>query len=67
MNLRVNGEPKTFDGADLATLLEQYDMGADAAGVAVALNHVVVPRAQWPTTPIESGDTIEIIRAVQGG
>ena len=68
MDLRVNGESKTFDdSANLASLLKEMDVRHDATGVAVALNDVVIPRAEWPMTPIASGDTIEIIRAVQGG
>jgi thiamine biosynthesis protein ThiS len=33
----------------------------------VALNGAVVPRAAWKETPLHAGDTIEIVRARQGG
>ncbi|MEU2994550.1 sulfur carrier protein ThiS, partial [Streptomyces griseoincarnatus] len=27
----------------------------------------VVPRAQWPATPLSEGDRVEVLTAVQGG
>ena len=33
----------------------------------VALNGQVVPRTEWPTTRLNPGDSIEIVRARQGG
>lgn len=36
-------------------------------GVAAALNETVVPRAQWPSTPLAEGDRVEVLTAVQGG
>jgi sulfur carrier protein len=35
--------------------------------VAAALNETVVPRAQWPSTPLREGDRVEVLTAVQGG
>ena len=32
-----------------------------------ALNGAVVPRAEWPATRLKSGDSVEIVRARQGG
>ena len=36
-------------------------------GYAIALNGAVVRRDAWARTPINEGDRIEIVRAVQGG
>ena len=36
-------------------------------GYAIALNGTVVRRDAWARTPINEGDRIEIVRAVQGG
>ncbi len=36
-------------------------------GIAVALNGAVVPRAAWPQTALKPGDSVEIVRARQGG
>ena len=41
--------------------------GADARGVAVALNGTVVPRQAWGDTRLKAGDDVEIVRARQGG
>lgn len=66
MTISVNGEPRevaagtTLD-AVVATLT------AAPAGVAAALNETVVPRGQWPLTPVGEGDRVEILTAVQGG
>ncbi|MEU3727270.1 sulfur carrier protein ThiS [Streptomyces sp. NPDC031705] len=66
MTISVNGEPRevaagtTLD-AVVATLTTA------PSGVAAALNETVVPRGQWPATPVDEGDRIEILTAVQGG
>lgn len=49
----------------LAELLTRE--GIPAEGVAVAVNNRVVPRSDWPTTPVEEGMKITVIRAVCGG
>ncbi|MFB7181415.1 sulfur carrier protein ThiS [Streptomyces sp. NPDC056257] len=66
VSVSVNGEPRevaagtTLD-AVVATLT------AAPSGVAAALNETVVPRGQWPATPVGDGDRVEILTAVQGG
>ncbi|MGH9292666.1 MAG: sulfur carrier protein ThiS [Acidimicrobiales bacterium] len=37
------------------------------AGVAVAVNGEVVPRALWARTTIAAGDHVEVLTAAQGG
>lgn len=37
------------------------------AGVAVALNQVVIPRPQWARAPVASGDRIDIFSVIAGG
>lgn len=66
MTISVNGEPRevaagtTLD-AVVATLTTA------PSGVAAALNETVVPRGQWPSTPVGAGDRVEVLTAVQGG
>lgn len=68
MEITVNGETKNYnDGATVADLLAGLDIAADASGVAVAVNHAVVPRGQWESVTLNAGDNVEIIQAVQGG
>ncbi|MBY8344921.1 sulfur carrier protein ThiS [Streptomyces spinosirectus] len=66
MNITVNGEPRRFaDGTALDTVVKTLTPAP--SGVAAALNETVVPRAQWPSTPLSEGDRVEVLTAVQGG
>jgi sulfur carrier protein len=63
--VRVNGAEENLAAATIAELLSAR--GLDMRGVAVALNGQVVPRAAWPSTALQDGDTLELVRAMQGG
>lgn len=61
--IMVNGEPRPLvEPLTVADLVP-----ADARGLAVALNGVVVPRGAHATTTLADGDLVEIVTAVQGG
>jgi sulfur carrier protein len=66
-NIRVNGQDELLGVATLAALLEEKAVDTSQRGIAVALNGAIVPRAAWPQTPLRPGDSIEIVRALQGG
>jgi sulfur carrier protein len=66
MQLFVNGEAKECpEPLTLAQLIEQLGMKGDR--VAVELNRVIVPRAQWPETQLHEADRLEIVHFVGGG
>jgi sulfur carrier protein len=66
--IRVNGESEPFAAPKtLEALLEEKTVDTGQRGIAVALNGAVVPRAAWPATRLHPGDSIEIVRARQGG
>ena len=68
MELIINGEKK--DAGDIRTLEGlMTEMGYNTAskGMAIAVNDTVIPKGRWKTTTLNTGDTIEIIHAVQGG
>ncbi|MDX3093654.1 sulfur carrier protein ThiS [Streptomyces sp. ME01-24h] len=66
LSVSVNGEPrKVAEGVTLDRLVAT--LTAAPSGVAAALNETVVPRAQWPATPLRDGDRVEVLTAVQGG
>jgi sulfur carrier protein len=65
--IRVNGREEALSATTLAALLDQKAVDATQKGIAVALNGAVVPRAEWPSTPLSAGDSVEIVRARQGG
>jgi sulfur carrier protein len=66
-NIRVNGESEPFSATTLAALLADKAVDTGQRGIAVALNGSVVPRAAWPATALHPGDSVEIVRARQGG
>ena len=65
--LTVNGVAEPLAAATVAALLAGRDIAPDGRGVAVSLNGAVVRRADWATTALNPGDTVEIVRAMQGG
>jgi sulfur carrier protein len=66
MIVTVNGERRELPAeATVASLVELLD--SPARGVAVALDHEVVPRGAWPSTPLREGAHVEVLAAIQGG
>lgn len=65
--LRINGEEAEVAAATLAELLAQRGIDTKARFLAVALNGAVVRRAEWPSQALAAGDTVEIVRPLQGG
>ncbi|WP_028803218.1 sulfur carrier protein ThiS [Streptomyces sp. 142MFCol3.1] len=66
MNIFVNGVRRQIAaGTALDALVAT--LTAAPSGVAAALNETVVPRTQWPLTPLAEGDRVEVLTAVQGG
>ncbi|PPK70596.1 sulfur carrier protein ThiS [Actinokineospora auranticolor] len=66
MRIQVNGARREV--ADSATVAEVLDaLGMPAAGIAVALDGEVVPRAAHAATPVAEGAVLEVLTAVQGG
>ena len=65
--VRINGQEEPLRAATLSALLDEKAVDVAQKGIAVALNGSVVPRADWPSTKLSPGDSIEIVRARQGG
>jgi sulfur carrier protein len=65
--IRINGESEPFAATTIEALLAEKAVDTGQRGVAVALNGAVVPRAAWRDTPLKPGDSVEIVRARQGG
>ncbi|MFZ3359611.1 MAG: sulfur carrier protein ThiS [Xanthobacteraceae bacterium] len=65
--IRVNGESEPLVVTTLDALLAEKAVDTGQRGIAVALNGAVVPRAAWPGTVLKPGDSVEIVRARQGG
>jgi sulfur carrier protein len=67
MDIRLNGEPHSLDGATLAQLLAAHGIDPAKPGVAVAINQAIVPRAEWLTAALYDGDDVEVVRPHSGG
>lgn len=66
MKIYINRElAEVGESQTLSEILESRGIGP--AGVAVAINNRVVPRAAWPSTHLAEGDTLTVIKAVCGG
>ncbi len=66
MKIQVNGEVREVGpNAALSEVVQLLDLAAER--IAIELNHVVVRRADWPSTILEENDRIEIVHFVGGG
>lgn len=62
----MNDEPRALpDGATVADLVAALELGPRR--IAVEVNRLVVPRAEYPTTVLNDGDAVEVIHFVGGG
>lgn len=55
-----------LDSCSVDQLLENV-LNIPAKGVAVAINHNIVPKTDWSSQLLRSGDQIMLIKATQGG
>jgi len=66
MKVLVNGNARELpEGATIAALLAELDLGA--AAVAVERNQHLVPRKEHATAVLAEGDRIELVTLVGGG
>lgn len=65
MKLKVNGETKNIDASTLYDVIAS--MGLEPSRVAVELNGIIVPRAEFVGTKMKDGDSLEIVHFVGGG
>jgi len=67
MNLIINGRQTEIAAhTSLRGILDTMEIQSDR-GIAIAVNGEVVPGRRWPDVKVEEGDSVEIIRATQGG
>ncbi len=68
LSVTINGEERELPaGSTVASVVDSMQNVPGGRGVAVALAGEVVPRAQWPSTELYEGATVEVVAAVQGG
>ena len=68
MHIRLNGAPTQVpDPLTVSALVRRVLGGAEAAGLAVALNGDVVRRLEWEGRQVVDGDEVEILKPFAGG
>jgi sulfur carrier protein len=66
--VQINGAPIELPaGATLDQAVREAGAPEGGRGVAVAVDGHVVPRGDWPGTPLRDGQRVEVLHAVQGG
>jgi thiamine-phosphate pyrophosphorylase len=66
VTVQLNGKPRDFTGPlTLSGVLEQ--LGTIAKMVVIEHNGTVIPRSEYPKTPVQEGDVLEIVHFVGGG
>ena len=66
IELLINGEARRFPAPlTLSQLIESLDLAGKR--IAIEKNGEIVPRSQHTSTPLISGDRLEIVVAVGGG
>lgn len=65
MQVTINGETQAGDYSTISQLLS--DQGLDPKLVVVELNGKILPAAEYATTSLQNGDSVEIVQFVAGG
>jgi sulfur carrier protein len=69
VKLSINGQDRDFPAFEskplITHLVDLLEMKADR--IAIERNGDIVPRSTWASTPLQSGDKIEIVQFVGGG
>ena len=65
--LRINGVETEVTVDTIADLLVERGIDPQVRFLAVAVNGAVVRRAEWAAQALAHGDSIEIVRPLQGG
>lgn len=66
MTLEINGERREVPQVSNARELLQF-LGVAEGRVAIEINHKIVRRTEWDSTPVAGGDHVEIVQFVGGG
>ncbi|TMK75000.1 MAG: sulfur carrier protein ThiS [Actinobacteria bacterium] len=68
MTIELNGRTVELSpGATVADAVIEAGADGDSRGVAVAVDGQVIRRVDWGKTKLRSDQSVEVVRAVQGG
>ena len=66
MTVVINGERREIpDGLNVSAMIEHLGMTLER--VALERNRDILPRVRWEITPVQPGDSFEIVHLVGGG
>ena len=65
--MRINGVEEEIAATTVTELLISRGVDPAARFLAIAVNGAVLGRAEWPSRELSPGDTVEIVRPLQGG
>lgn len=66
--IELNGRAAELaDGATVADAVKVAGADGDSRGVAVAVDGEVIRKADWGNTKLRSDQSVEVVRAIQGG
>jgi len=68
MRVDLNGESRELpEDSTVADAVSATGASEIERGIAVAVEGEVVPRAEWEDRVLADGESVEVVRAVQGG
>jgi sulfur carrier protein len=68
MIIELNGRAAELpDRATVGDAVKEAGVEGESRGVAVAVDGEVIRKAEWGKTRLESDQSVEVVRAVQGG
>ncbi|WP_407533967.1 sulfur carrier protein ThiS [Elizabethkingia miricola] len=68
MELTINHEKRNYEHLpSTLEILMQLEAPGKSKGIAVAVNSLVIPKADWGNTILQDKDSVLIITATQGG
>lgn len=66
MKVRLNDQPlELAQPISISTLLQQLER--HQPGTALAINQIIIPRADWANHLVQDGDDILLFQAIAGG
>ena len=65
--VRINGIEEEIASTTVAELLVAHGVDPATRFLAIAVNGAVVRRGEWVSRELSPGDTVEIVRPLQGG
>ena len=66
LSIQLNNRPYPFkDGATITSLMKENNF--DFPSIIVKINGKLIHEDDWPATPVNAGDNVEIIHIFGGG